>query len=83
MAVTTQTSKGFWPTALRWHGADKSIGTWFGLEVPPGVVAIEEWLDPFYYDQWIGWKTADGQTHKMPVDLEHKEAVIIAMKLTC
>lgn len=68
---------------LRWVRPDVSIGTWFGLPIPAGVIMVEEWYDPFWLNQWIGWKTADGQTHKMPVDLEHKEAVIVAMKLTC
>ena len=81
VAPTTRISKGYSPL-LRWS-ADQSIGTWYGREIPPGVTHIEEWMDAMKYQQWVGWKTRDGQTHSMPVDVRNIDAVIIAMKLTC
>lgn len=81
MAVTTRTSDAFRP---RYTRDGQSIGTWFGEELPVGVVALRE---GFHYDGYkkIQWKTKDGMIHEMEYEPypESINAVIVAMKLTC
>jgi hypothetical protein len=91
VALTTRTNKGFQIAAdavLRWHNLDptKSIGTWYGVPIPPGVSRVETVYHHLDDEEVIRWITHDGCKHEMPIKSHTHEdimAVIVAMKLTC
>lgn len=85
MAATTRISDAFRPWPWPTNASSGSIGTWFGVRLPEGVVEVrDDHVDVLDYRRWVAWKTEDGEWHKMPYDAypESIDAVIVAMKLT-
>lgn len=82
MALTIPTSEAFRRRLTR---DGQSIGKWYGVDLPVGVVAIEEDFDHINYETVVKWKTKQGHIHSMPYDasIESVNAVIVAMKLSC